>query len=55
MHAHDLDDVVDILDAIVADTIATANPRGYFAAMYRQVALEVAAASSPAIATTAPG
>ncbi len=31
----------DILGTIVADTTATANPRGYFAALYRQVTLEV--------------
>lgn len=41
MHAHDIDDVADIVGTIVADTTATANPRGYFAALYRQVTLEV--------------
>ncbi|WP_068166695.1 DUF5995 family protein [Rhodococcus phenolicus] len=41
MHADDIDDVLDILTAVVADTTAVANPRGFFAALYRQVTLEV--------------
>jgi Family of unknown function (DUF5995) len=41
LHAHDIDDVLDILCRIVADTTRDRDRRGYFAAMYRQVTLEV--------------
>ncbi|HEY9315077.1 DUF5995 family protein [Williamsia sp.] len=41
LHAHDIDDVLDILGGIVADTTRDRDRRGYFAAMYRQVTLEV--------------
>ncbi|OBF29872.1 DUF5995 family protein [Mycobacterium sp. ACS4331] len=41
MQANDIDDVLDILAAIVADTKRRRDPLGYFAALYRQVTLRV--------------
>src|SRR5690606_31257892 len=41
MHAYDVDDVLDILDVMVADATVAADRRGYFAALYRQVTVEV--------------
>ena len=43
MRATTIDDVLKILAAIVADTKARQDPLGYFAAVYRQVTLEVKA------------
>ena len=43
MRAKTIDDVLKILAAIVADTKARQDPLGYFAALYRQVTLEVKA------------
>lgn len=41
MHANNIDDVLEILDTIVADTRRRRDPLGYFAALYRQVTLRV--------------
>ena len=41
LHANDIEDVLDILGGIVADTTLVHDRRGYFAALYRQVTLEV--------------
>ncbi|MDV7088622.1 DUF5995 family protein [Rhodococcus opacus] len=41
MQAGNLDDVLSILDTLIADTKARRDPLGYFAALYRQVTLEV--------------
>ncbi len=41
MQAKDIDDVLDILATIVADTKRRRDPLGYFAALYRQVTLRV--------------
>ncbi|HEY5855921.1 MAG TPA: DUF5995 family protein [Aldersonia sp.] len=41
MQATTIDDVIDILDTIVADTTARGDELGYFAALYRQVTVEV--------------
>ena len=41
MRAKTIDDVLEILAAIVADTRAKTDPLGYFPALYRQVTLEV--------------
>jgi hypothetical protein len=41
MHADTIDDVLEILAEIVADTKARKDPLGYFAALYRQVTLRV--------------
>lgn len=43
MRAKTIDDVLTILAGIVADTKARRDPLGYFAALYRQVTLEVKA------------
>jgi hypothetical protein len=39
--ANDIDDVLRILDGIIADTRAKSDPLGYFPALYRQVTLTV--------------
>ena len=41
MRASTIDDVLDILATIVADTLADEDPLGYFPALYRQVTLKV--------------
>ncbi|BBZ32277.1 DUF5995 family protein [Mycolicibacterium confluentis] len=41
MQAKDIEDVLDILATIVADTKRRRDPLGYFAALYRQVTLRV--------------
>jgi hypothetical protein len=41
MQANGIDDVLRILDGIIADTKAKSDPLGYFAALYRQVTLTV--------------
>lgn len=41
MRASTIDDVLDILATIVADTVADEDPLGYFPALYRQVTLKV--------------
>jgi Family of unknown function (DUF5995) len=41
MRAKTIDDVLEILARIVADTLADRDPLGYFPALYRQVTLEV--------------
>jgi hypothetical protein len=41
MQANDIDDVLRILDGIIADTRAKSDPLGYFPALYRQVTLTV--------------
>jgi hypothetical protein len=41
MKAQGIDDVLQILDGIVADCKAKSDPLGYFAALYRQVTLNV--------------
>ena len=43
VRANSIDDVLSNLAAIVVDTKARADPLGYFAALYRQVTLEVKA------------
>ena len=43
MKAETIDDVLEILAAVVADTKARSDPLGYFPALYRQVTLEVKA------------
>jgi hypothetical protein len=43
MRAKTIDDVLELLSAIVADTRAKRDPLGYFPALYRQVTLEVKA------------
>lgn len=41
MQANDIDDVLKILDGIIAECKAASDPLGYFPALYRQVTLEV--------------
>jgi hypothetical protein len=41
MRAKTIDDVLEMLAAIVADTLAEPDPLGYFPALYRQVTLKV--------------
>jgi hypothetical protein len=41
MQANDIDDVLTILDAIIAECKAARDPLGYFPALYRQVTLKV--------------
>jgi hypothetical protein len=41
MQAQDIDDVLQILDGIIADCKAKSDPLGYFPALYRQVTLTV--------------
>ncbi|HEY2290063.1 MAG TPA: DUF5995 family protein [Thermoanaerobaculia bacterium] len=41
MQANGIDDVLRILDGIIADTKAKSDPLGYFPALYRQVTLTV--------------
>jgi Family of unknown function (DUF5995) len=41
MQAKTIDDVLEILSEIVADTTSRKDPLGYFAALYRQVTLRV--------------
>jgi hypothetical protein len=41
MQANGIDDVLRILDGIIADTKAKSDPLGYFPALYRQVTLKV--------------
>src|SRR3954466_2154105 len=41
MQANGIDDVLRILDGIIADTRARRDPLGYFPALYRQVTLTV--------------
>ena len=41
MQANSIDDVLRILDGIIADTKAKSDPLGYFPALYRQVTLTV--------------
>lgn len=41
MQANNINEVVEILDTIIADATATGDRLGYFAALYRQVTLEV--------------
>ncbi|HEX3130459.1 MAG TPA: DUF5995 family protein [Thermoanaerobaculia bacterium] len=41
MQASNIDEVLEILDTIIADATATSDRLGYFAALYRQVTLEV--------------
>jgi hypothetical protein len=41
MQANSIDDVLRILDGIIADTKAKRDPLGYFPALYRQVTLTV--------------
>jgi 15-cis-phytoene desaturase len=41
MTARNIDEVIDALDAIIADSERTANRVGYFAALYRQVTFSV--------------
>lgn len=41
MLANDIDDVLRILDGIIADCRAQSDPLGYFPALYRQVTLQV--------------
>jgi hypothetical protein len=41
MRAKTIDDVLEILAGMVADTLAQQDPLGYFAALYRQVTLKV--------------
>ena len=55
MRAKTIDDVLKILAAIVADTKARQDPLGYFAALYRQVTLEVKAGIERAATTGGAG
>jgi uncharacterized protein DUF5995 len=41
MQANDIEDVLKILDGIIAECKAARDPLGYFPALYRQVTLEV--------------
>jgi hypothetical protein len=41
MQANDINEVIEILDTLIADATATGDRLGYFAALYRQVTLEV--------------
>jgi len=41
MQANGIDDVLRILDGIIADCKAKSDPLGYFPALYRQVTLTV--------------
>lgn len=41
MQATNIDEVLEILDTIIADATASSDRLGYFAALYRQVTLEV--------------
>src|SRR5688572_33349683 len=41
MQANGIDDVLEILDGIIADCKAQSDPLGYFPALYRQVTLTV--------------
>lgn len=41
MQAENIDDVLRVLDGIIADCKAARDPLGYFPALYRQVTLEV--------------
>jgi hypothetical protein len=41
MQASNIDEVLDLLDGILADCTAQADPLGYFPALYRQVTLKV--------------
>ena len=41
MQANDIDDVLNILDGLIAENKAASDPLGYFPALYRQVTLEV--------------
>src|SRR5258705_5299780 len=41
MQAANIDEVLAILDGILADCTAQADPMGYFPALYRQVTLKV--------------
>src|SRR4028119_197685 len=41
MLANDIDDVLRILDGIIAECRAQSDPMGYFPALYRQVTLQV--------------
>ncbi len=41
MLANDIDDVLRILDGMIADCRAQSDPLGYFPALYRQVTREV--------------
>ncbi|WP_241384890.1 DUF5995 family protein [Rhodococcus sp. CH91] len=41
LHAKNIDEVLRILEGIVADTAARGDPRGCFAAVYRQMTLAV--------------
>lgn len=43
MRASTIDDVLEILESIIADTLADEDPLGYFPALYRQVTLKVKA------------
>jgi Family of unknown function (DUF5995) len=48
MQANGIDDVLRVLDGIIADTRAKSDPLGYFPALYRQVTLTVVPASGAA-------